>query len=253
MKKQFFLPIIAALAVVMLISSCKKDDDDDTPPVPEASLIKTTGVVYTDGTDLYEFSYDAQERIDEITNYWNDEIDKVLKYDFSVSGELTIDRNGELSTYKLDAQGRVIEDDWGTKYQYDANGYLVKVIEHWDDADHLKYEVDVVDGNVMKITTYDDDAVTVKKIKEFTYTTGDNVNNIDQVIVVDSPWKTIGGLYGKTSTKLVDYLEYWDPRETPIEKRMTTITYEFDDKNRPTDITRAGDGWQELFTYSYYD
>lgn len=217
-----------------------------------ASLIKTTGVVYTDGTDLYEFSYDALSRIDTITNYWNDALDKTLYYDFSVANELTIDRNGELSVYELDNAGRVVIDADGSKYEYDADGYLLKMSEYWDNAFHLKYEMVITNGNVMKITTYDDDGVTAKKIKEFVYTSGLNVNGIDQVIVVDSPWKTIGGLYGKVSKNLVDYLEYWDPRENPIVKGKTTITYDFDDKDRPITITRSGDGWQEVYTYTYY-
>jgi hypothetical protein len=250
MKKQFYLLALAAL-VAISVSSCN-DDDDNNPVVPKASLIKTTSVVYTDGTDLYEFSYDADERVDTIMNYWNDVIDKTLYYDFSVANQLTIDRNGDLYVYELDDQGRVVIDADGSKYEYDADGYLIKMSEYWDNAFHLKYEMVITNGNVMKITTYDDDGVTAKKIKEFTYTTGDNVNNIDQVIVVDSPWKTIGGLYGKCSKKLVDYLEYWDPREDPIVVGRTTISYEFDTDNRPTTITRVGDGWQEVYTYTYY-
>jgi hypothetical protein len=217
-----------------------------------ASLIKTTGVVYTDGTDLYEFSYDAMNRIDTIINYWDGTLDKTLYYDFSVANELTIDRNGDLYVYELDDAGRVIIDADGSKYEYDADGYLLKMSEYWGDAFHLKYEMVITNGNVMKITTYDDDGVTAKKIKEFVYTSGVNINGIDQVIVVDSPWKTIGGLYGKVSKNLVDYLEYWDPREDPIVKSRTTITYEFDDNDRPITIYRSGDGWQEVFTYTYY-
>jgi hypothetical protein len=218
-----------------------------------SSLIKTTGVVYSDGTDLYEFYYDDLSRIDTIINYWNNELDKTLYYDFSVPNMLTIDRNGDLYEYELDDQGRVLIDADGSKYEYDADGFLVKMWEYWDAAFHLKYQVDITDGNVTRITTFDDDGATAKKIKEFFYTSGLNVNNIDQVIVVDSPWKTIGGLYGKVSKNLVDYLEYWDPRENPIVKAKTTITYDFDDKDRVTTITRTGDGWQELFTYSYWE
>jgi hypothetical protein len=221
-------------------------------PFTTASLIKTTSIVWPDGTDLYEFSYDDQARVDTILNYWNDEIDKTLYYDFSVANELTIDRNGDLYVYELDNAGRVVIDADGSKYEYDAEGFLVKMWEFWDSEFHLKYQMDITDGNVTRITTFDDDGTTAKKIKEFFYTSGLNTNGIDQVIVVDSPWKTIGGLYGKVSRQLVDYLEYWDPRETPIVKGKTTITYDFDDKDRPTTITRSGDGWQEIYNYSYY-
>lgn len=217
-----------------------------------ASLIKTTGVVYSDGTDLYEFNYDDQSRVDTIINYWEGELDKTLYYDYSVPNQLTIDRNGDLYEYELDNEGRVLIDADGSKYEYDADGYLWKMSEFWDDAFHLKYQIDITDGNVVRVTTFDDDGVTAKKIKEFFYTSGLNTNNIDQVIIVDSPWKTVGGLYGKVSKNLVDYLEYWDPRENPIDKGMTTITYDFDDKDRPVMITRTGDGWQEVFTYTYW-
>ncbi len=217
-----------------------------------ASLIKTTGVQYTDGTDLYEFYYDDLSRVDTIKNYWNDEIDKLLYYDYSVANKLTIDRNGDLYEYELDNQGRVVIDADGSKYEYDADGFLIKMSEFWDNAFHLKYQMDIENGNVVRHTTFDDDGVTVKRIKEFFYTSGLNTNNIDQVIVVDSPWKTVGGLYGKVSKNLVDYLEYWDPRENPIVKGKTTITYEFDNLDRPTTIYRTGDGWQEVFTYTYW-
>jgi len=250
MKKQFYLLALAAL-VAISVSSCN-DDDDNNPVVPKASLIKTTSVVYTDGTDLYEFSYDADERVDTIMNYWNDVIDKTLYYDFSVANQLTIDRNGDLYVYELDDQGRVVIDADGSKYEYDADGYLLKMSEYWDNAFHLKYEMVITDGNVMKITTYDDDGVTAKKIKEFFYTSGLNVNNIDQVIVVDSPWKTIGGLYGKVSKNLVDHLDYWYPLEDPNTKFTTTITYEFDDKDRVTTIYRTGADFVETFTYTYW-
>ena len=87
-----------------------------------ASLIKTTGVQYTDGTDLYEFYYDDLSRVDTIINYWNDAIDKTLYYDYSVANMLTIDRNGDLYEYELDNQGRVVIDADGSKYEYDADG-----------------------------------------------------------------------------------------------------------------------------------
>jgi hypothetical protein len=109
----------------------------------------------------------------------------------------------------------------------------------------------ITNGNVMKHTTFDDDGVTVKKIKEFTYTTGENVNNIHQANMVDSNTLPCGNLFGKPSKKLVDFLEYWDPRITDPKKR-TTITYEFDVKNRPSKITRTGVDFVEVYTYSYY-
>jgi hypothetical protein len=222
-----------------------------------ASLLKTIGVVYTDGVEKYEFSYDATtKRITKIDDFWNDVLDKTITYDYSVAGKLTRTLGSSATVYDINAQGMVTKEDWGggeyAAYEYDADGYLVKIIEHWGGADHLKMQAVITNGNIMKHTTYDDDGVTVKKIKEFTYTTGENVNNIHQASMIDNNTKPCGNLFGKPSKKLVDFLEYWDPRTTDP-KGKTTITYEFDSKNRPSKITRSGAGWQEVYTYSYYE
>jgi hypothetical protein len=222
-----------------------------------ASLLKTIGVVYTDGVEKYEFSYDATtKRITKIDDFWNDVLDKTITYDYSVAGKLTRTSGSSATVYDINAQGMVTKEDWGggeyAAYEYDADGYLVKIIEHWGGADHLKMQAVITNGNIMKHTTYDDDGVTVKKIKEFTYTTGENVNNIHQASMIDNNTKPCGNLFGKPSKKLVDFLEYWDPRTTDP-KGKTTITYEFDSKNRPSKITRSGAGWQEVYTYSYYE
>jgi len=221
------------------------------------SLIKTIGVVYTDGIELYEFTYNTTtKQVTKIDDYWNDVLDKTITYDYSVAGKLTITKGSSATTYDLNAQGMISKEDWGggeyAAYEYDADGYLIKVIEHWGGADHLKMQAVITDGNVTKHTTYDDDGVTVKKIKEFTYTIGDNINNIQQTNMVDSNTLPVGNLFGKSSKKLVDYLEYWDPRNTDPKKR-TTITYEFDTKSRPSKITRTGADFVEVYTYSYYE
>lgn len=221
-----------------------------------SSLIKTIGVVYTDGVEKYEFTYDdATKRIVKIDDYWNDVLDKTITYDYSVPGKLTITSGTNATVYDINEDGMVVKEDWGggeyAAYEYDDNGYLVKIIEHWGGVDHVKMEAVITDNKIMQHTSYTDDGV-AKKIKTFVYTNGDNNNNIFQASMVDSNTKPMGNLFGKSSSKLVDYLEYWDPRVTPIEKGKTTITYTFDEKNRPSSITRAGSGWQELYTYTYY-
>jgi hypothetical protein len=221
-----------------------------------SSLIKTISVVYADGTDKYEFTYDnATKRITKIDNYWNNELDKTITYNWSVQGKLTVTKGTSPTTYDINPQDMVTKEDWGggewAAYQYDSNGYMTKVIEHWGGADHLKMETVITNGNVVKHTTYDDDGVTKKKIKEFVFTTGANVNNIQQTNMTDSNTLPVGNLFGKSSSKLVDYLEYWDPRKTDPKKR-TTITYVFDDKNRPTKISRTGVDFVEVYTYTYY-
>jgi len=256
MKKQIFSLAMAAM-VALSISSCKKDDKNTDPVVVVASPIKTIGVVYTDGIEKYEFTYDATtKKITKIDDYWNDVLDKTITYDYSVAGKLTITSGESATVYDINASGMVTKEDWGNDewaaYAYDADGYLTTITEHWGGADHLKMEAVITNGNIMKHTTYDDDGVTAKKIKEFTYTTGDNVNDIHQANMIDNNTKPVGNLFGKPSKKLVDFLEYWDPRTTDP-KGKTTISYEFDTQNRPSTITRAGDGWQEVYTYTYYE
>jgi hypothetical protein len=256
MKKALYLLLFVAMATVA-ISSCKKDNGDD-PIVVVVSPIKSMGVVYPDGVERYDFTYDAtSKKISKIEDYWNDELDKTLVYDYSVAGKLTITGGSDPIVYDLNASGYVSKEAWSADewvaYEYNTDGYLIKVTEHWGGEDHLKNEIEIVNGNAIKHTTYDDDGVTVKKIKTFTFTTGDNVNDIHQTSIIDNNTKPIGNLFGKPSKKLVDYLEYWDPREEPIAKSRTTITYEFDTKNRPSKITRVGADWQEVYTYTYVE
>ena len=222
-----------------------------------ASLIKSIGVVYSDGVERYDVTYDATtKRITKIDDYWNDELDKTITYNYSVAGKLTITKGSSATVYDINNKGMVTKEDWGggeyAAYEYNDDGYLVKIIEHWGGADHLKMQATITNGNIMKHTTYDDDGTTVKRIKEFVYTVGENTNNIFQASMVDNNTLPLGNLFGKPSKKLVDYLEYWDPR-TSDPKRRTTISYEFDSKNRPSKITRTGDWGQEVYMYSYYE
>ncbi|MEI7499660.1 MAG: hypothetical protein WCK84_04345 [Bacteroidota bacterium] len=254
MKKQICFLTLAVITA-MSFFSCKKSTPDPDPVVVTVSPIKSMGVVYTDGVERYDFTYDANKRIQKIDDFWNDVLDKTITYDYSVSGKLTITSGTTATVYDINSQFMVTKEDWGNgeyaKYEYDANGYLIKIIEFWGGVDHLKMFAEVSNGNVTKHTTYDDDGVTAKKIKTFTFTNGDNVNEIQQTNMVDNNTKPMGNLFGKSSKKLVDYLEYWDPRESPIVVKRTTITYTFDTQNRPTKITRTGDGWSEVYTYTY--
>ena len=255
----YFIVIAGILAVTF--TSCKKDKDDGDDNKLEAALIKTIGVEYSyaDDVETYLFVYDTNKRIDTIYNYWNEEIDKILKYDYSVLGKLTIKNltsGSDYRSYELNAQGMVSKEDWGggeyALFTYDANGFLSTIVEHWGDADHLKYKADITNGNIIRHTRYADDGVTVTRIKEFFYTPGDNVFGIYQASLIDNTFLPMGNLFGKPSAKLVQYLEYWDPRQDPIVKKRTDITYEFDAKNRIIKMVRKGADWQEEYTFTYY-
>ena len=259
MKKFLGFLMMAALMATAFIA-CNKDKNN-TDNTPKASLIKTItfSADWNRGASGYEFFYDANKKVTNFNRTYEGGADGAFVYDYSVAGKLTITKDGEAyGSYDVNAQGYITKDYWNetdyATYEYDANGYLIKSIEHWSDADHLKYEIVITSGNISKITTYDDDGVTAKKIKEFTYTIGDNVDNLQQANVIDSDWKPIGGLFGKASKKLVDYFEYWDPRNTPIEKSRSTLTYEFDTSNRASKVTKTlTDQTTEVWDYTYYE
>lgn len=222
-----------------------------------ASLLKSVSF-YADwagGTEKWEFSYDATtKKVSQFVDYWENAVDKTVTYDYSVPGKLTLTKDGSSTygAYDINAAGQIIKDQDGNTFEYDENGFLVKYYEFWGDADHLKYQMTITNGNIASITTFDDDGITAKKIKEFTYTNGDNSDAIHQANATDSEWKPVGNLYGNPCAKLVDYFEYWDPRVTPIVKSRSTFTYEFDAKDRVSKATKTlTDNSTEVWEYTY--
>jgi len=227
-----------------------------------SSLIKTISFVaeWAGGTEKWEFTYDAlNNKVTKFDNYWEGTLEKTLTYDYSVAGKLTLMNGVDIyGTYDINAQGYITKDDWGggeyASYEYNADGYVTKAYEYWSGVNHKKREIEITNGNVTKITKFADDGVTQTQVKVFTYTIGYNVNGIHQANVTDSDWKPIGNFYGNPSAKLVDFFEYWDPRENPIVKKKATFAYEFDSKDRPTTITKtAADLTLEIWSYTYYE
>ena len=255
MKKFFLMLTLAAFAAASITSCGDKDDDKDKPVVIPASKIKTINVNYGDGIEGYEFVYDVNKRVSKIFNSWEGAVVDTFTYDYSVAGKLTIVKEGNATVYEINDKGLVTKEIWDetswASYTYDAEGYLTSVKEHWDGADHNKFDVEVTNGNITKHTRYGDDG-NINRYKTFTYTSGDNKAELHQANAVDSNWKNIGDLFGKSSKKLVDYLDYWAPGDENT-KKTTNITYTFDTKNRVSTMTRAGDGWQEVFAFTYYD
>lgn len=264
MKKNLFFYLCMTLFMTIAVSSCKDDDDDDNPPVVEASLIKTITLDY-DGTGAdiegWEFIYDATDRVTSIINTYNGSIEDTILYDYSTPGRLVITKSGFPTTYELNAEGRVSKELWvadGSEYEgytYDADGILVKVIEHYGGADHLKYDMPVVNGNVTNRIRYEED-LTVREDRVFSYTTGDNLSNIQQIYAVDSEWKTLGGLFGEASAKLASGFVR-NITADPLSAYGVTFAYTFDAENRPATITKngtsSGGPYTEILTYSYYE
>ena len=255
-KNLYFLGLAVLLAAVVV--SCKKDDDEETV---KTYLLKTLSfeAEWAGGVQAFEFMYDANKRVTGFDRTWDGGDDGVFAYDFTTASKLILTKDGnDYAEYDFNSSGYVTKEPWSdtewATFEYDANGYLIKIIEHWDGADHLKYEVTITDGNITKITTFDDDGTTVKRIKEFFYTVGNNVNGLHQANAVDSDWKTVGNFYGKPSKKLVDYFEYWDPRVAGFEKSRSSLTYEFDTMDRPSKVTKTlTDMSVEVWNYTYYE
>jgi hypothetical protein len=258
--KKFMGFLMITILMVTAFTSCKKDDGGGDSTA-QASLIKTISfdADWNGGVSGYEFFYDVNKKVTNFDRTFDAAPDGAFVYDYSVSGKLTVTKDAvTYATYDINAQGYITKEDWGggeyASYEYNADGYLTKGYEYWGGLNRLKYEIVITAGNIMKITTYDDDGTTVKKIKEFTYTIGNNVNDIHQANVVDSDWKPVGFFYGKASAKLVDFFEYWDPRNLPISKSKSTMTYTFDTKNRPATVTKTlADLSTEVWGYTYYE
>ncbi|MEO9475724.1 MAG: hypothetical protein ABJG41_09320 [Cyclobacteriaceae bacterium] len=266
MKKYLMVLSGAVLALSMMLTSSCSDDEGGVTPVVEPSLIKTIAIDYSGGNgdevEKWEFIYDDNDRIESINNYWNGDLDDVITYDYSVAGKLTITKSDNPTVYVLDSEGRVIKELWdeaGSEYQayeYDSDGRMTKVIEHYGGSDHLKYDLTIVDGNVTNRIRYEDDGVTVREDREFTYTIGDNLSGIHQIYQVDSEWKNVGGTFGNQSQKLVDtYTRHIT--EDPTSNFGATYEYTFDDKNRVATQTKngtsSGGSFSEAWEYTYYE
>ena len=255
-KNLLFLGLAVMFAAVIV--SCDKEDDEETV---KSYLVKSISfeAEWAGGIQAYEFMYDANDRVTGFDRTWDGGDDGVFAYDYSVANKLIVTKDGDdYAEYDVNASGYVTKEPWGetewASFEYDANGYLSKVYEHWDGVDHLKYQMTITNGNITKITTFDDDGTTVKKEKEFTYTNGDNVNGLHQANATDSDWKTVGNFYGKPSKKLVEYFEYWDPRDAGFTKSRSSLTYEFDDMDRPIKVTKTlADASTEVWNYTYYE
>lgn len=267
MKK--YLKLLSAIVLVigtMFITSCGDDEGGKAPVVPPAP-IKTISLDY-DGTgadvERWEFFYDTDGRVESIDVYYNDVFDKEITYDYTVAGKLTIDNNGSLTVFDLDAEGRVIKEYWDplvddeyTGFVYNDDGFLTEIIEHYDAADHLKFEMTVDDDkNVIHRIRYEDDGVTVREDREFEYTIGDNASEIHQIYAVDSEWKWVGGVYGRQSEKLVDsFVRHIT--DDPGSSYGATYTYTFDTEDRVATSTKngtsSGGPYTEKWTYTYYE
>lgn len=267
MKKSLMFLSAAVLALsTVFISSCGDDDEGGAKEIP-AALIKTLTIDYDNGdyVEMYEFTYDAANNnrlvSAEVTETCCDPY--TITYDYSVAGQLTVDG----TVYILDSEGRIIKELWTAStddnfdgYEYDEDGYMIRKFYKEDGVEYDYEEATVVDGNITVHSRFDGDDL--ERTKNFTYlpsATAKNVSNLPQANLINSERKSVSGLYGRGSKKLVQYLEL-NYVGFPEDYVKNSNTYVFDEiTNQVVSIQRTGTdadgndtGLDELFTYTYY-
>lgn len=264
MKKTIkYLSSIALCMSLILVSSCTNEigGESDFPVVPDSKIKK---IIFDsgDGIESWEFVYDASGRVTSIANSWENGAPEMITYDYTQAGKLQLKKGGKITNFTLDAEGRITKELWnssGTEYvafEYDSEGILKKVLEHYDNVDHLKFENKINKSNITNRIRYEDNGVTVRENRVFEYTIANNTNAIHQIFTVDSQWKNVGGLYGKQSKKLVkNYVRKL--ASDPDSNYGASFAYTFDTKNRVATQTKNGKGsggsFSESWKYSYYE
>ncbi len=252
---------MAALAMsAVFISSCSDDENVGPDQVPPA---KIETISFNDGfaIESWNFTYDVNGRVISISNIFDGGTPESITYDYSVAGQLTIDKAGNKTVYALDGEGRVTKEFWNSEktewegYEYDVDGIMKKIVEHFDGTDHLKYNLTISNKNIANRIRHEEDG-TVREDREFTFTSGDNASGIHQIYAVDSEWKHVAGLFGKQSQKLVaNYLR--KITDDPSSSFGATFEYTFDTKNRVATQTKNGTGsggsFTEIWTYTYIE
>lgn len=267
-RSLMFLSAAVLVLSTVFISSCGDDDGGGAPEIPPA-LVKSITLDEGGGDYVvtWTFTYDDEDRLI-LTEVNEDGFEYDITYDYSVTGKLTELEDGTWeSVFILDDEGRIIKGLWGDEeddnfdgYEYDDDGYLIR---RYYKEDGVEYEIDaatVVDDNITVHSRYD--GAVVDRTKVFTYlpsATALNVSNLPQANLRNSERRTVSGLYGKGSKKLVDFLEL-NYVGSPEDYVKNSNTYTFDDNNRVLTIQRTGvdaggndTGLDELFTYTYYE
>lgn len=258
-----YLKSLAIFMAVIGLASCTNDINgtSEYPTVPD-SKIKKISFDNGDGLESWEFIYNANGQVTSIANSWEGGAPEMITYDYSQAGKLTIKKGSNTTNYVLDGEGRISKELWnssGTEYvayQYNTEGILVKVIEHYDGMDHLKFENKITKGSITNRVRYEDDGVTIREDRVFGYTIADNANSIHQTFTVDSQWKNTGGLYGVQSKKLAkNYTRKL--ASDPSSSYGATFEYTFDEMNRVATQTKNGTGsggnFTESWSYTYYE
>lgn len=245
MKKFFFFA--AALFAAVSFAACSDDDDEKNAGGGAggngSSSYYVSRIDFGDPYYNYaaNYEYDEQNRL--ITMF--DAADTVsFRYvDNQVICESTESDYDDYYTYRLNDKGYAVESKDGSTFEYDSNGYLLKVEDEsytiyytWKDEDMVEMQVYYYYGNTntsatRKFTYYDD----VNKVNFDPSTTDDD--ELDMLLDTAVPY--FAGRKSKHLLKSIIGAGY-----------TTTFEYERDSKGRPTTIHEVKK-YNNSSTYEY--
>lgn len=245
MKKLTF-SLSTLLALLLSFNACTNDVPSfDEQQEGKPSRVKSLTTEEDGWEETFTFSYREDGRVSSILNSYEGGHDEII-YDWSVGGKLSITKEGKVSTYDVNEKGYVTSDpkgDYYNTYEYDDDGILVKVTEHWDGGSEVKFTVETKAKNVLKHISKRDGR---DYEKVFGYAPGLNMCHIQQTNPVSSYWKSQSGIHGIASNRIINgqNVGFADSDGT-----NTKLSYKFDDFKRPVLIDY---GFKKL-RYTYED
>lgn len=252
MKKNWIYVALTMICIVGFTACSKEDNGDDGGNTPTEKLrIKKMTFEYdwggNPGFTAWSYEYDAQGRVTKVVEAGEDWSEDFV-FDWSVAGQVSIVREeaSKTKTLMLNEKGCVSKfvNIWGdggdVTFDYDANGYMIKAYEVYNNTPELKSTFTIKDGNVLSFTRVD-------RTKAFTYSTGENTGGIFQA-TNDSfinDWQAHTGLFGKPSKNLNTKVKWSDKDD------VSEVSFEFYDDGSVKKVIRSGSDWYENYVYEY--
>ena len=219
MKNLFVIGL--TLAICAGFTACGNDDDKQEVTLPtifEGKRITQCESTTNGYTERNAYNYSNGKLISyseyEISNKETFEDKYTIDYENNQVRISWKDGNdSEICTYSLNENGfatsailvtKEDEDVWNTHYtfEYDANGYLIKITERNDGEDAKIIEIERNDGDVLSFS-YDD--------SKYTYTYTSNINK-GGILPIDNGWLDVeaelhiayyAGILGKPTKHLI--------------------------------------------------
>lgn len=217
-KKLFMIGLTSIVCAGFI--ACSSDDDEKEvtlPTVFEGKRIAQYETTINGITERKKFQYDNGKLISyseyEISNKETIEDKYTIEYGNQVRISWQDGNDSEVCTYSLNENGfatsailvtKEDEDVWNTHYtfEYDTNGYLIKITEKSDGEDAKIIEIERNDGDVLSFS-YDD--------SQYTYTYTSNINK-GGILPIDNGWLDVeaelhiayyAGILGKPTKHLI--------------------------------------------------